>query len=347
MGIFNEKRATLLIHIAIWLLIGAVPVLLLYTMTTPVEGNRHLVKLIENLVTISTIFYFNYFILINRYLFTRRTVKFVLFNVVLVLIISFANKFVHQYYPFEPNPERAGIFNINVKLFIFDPIAYLFVIMTAVAVKGTSRLRKSELERKEVERNNKEAELQNLKSQLNPHFLFNTLNNLYSLIYIDSERAQEVVHELSRLLRYVLYDSSKPTVTMREEVEFVANYIELMRLRLPNSVEVVVQLPERGSDASIAPLLFISPIENAFKHGVSNDKPSFVHISMEEGKESVSCRIENSLFPKSGDGDMSGSGIGIVNLSKRLEMIYPNNHRFESYVDGDKYVTILEMRIKV
>ena len=188
------------------------------------------------------------------------------------------------------------------------------------------------------------AELQNLKSQLNPHFLFNTLNNIYSLIQLDPDRAQQTVHDLSRLLRYVLYDSSRPTVPLKAEMDFLGNYIELMRIRLPRHVRLDVSLPENPSHTLVAPLLFISLVENAFKHGVSNDRPSFIDIDIREEEGVLACRIENSFFPKSG-ADRSGSGIGLANLCRRLEMIYPGRYEMKYGQHGDTYETLLRINL--
>ena len=205
---------------------------------------------------------------------------------------------------------------------------------------------RAETARRELERSRTEAELQNLKSQLNPHFLFNTLNNIYSLIQLDADRAQSVVHDLSRLLRYVLYDSSRPTVPLRAEVDFLRDYISLMRIRQPRHVRIYVSLPEEPSQAPVAPLLFISLVENAFKHGVSNEKPSYITIELNEIGEQLICRIRNSRFPKNGE-DRSGSGIGLKNLQKRLEMIYPGRYTFEYGPLGETdYQALLTIRLQ-
>ena len=170
------------------------------------------------------------------------------------------------------------------------------------------------------------AEVRALQAQINPHFLFNTLNNIYALIPIDRTKAQFAVHSLSHMLRYVLYENNQNYIPLEKEIQFVRNYVELMELRLPDRVETTVDLPEQADGYTIAPLLFITLVENAFKHGVSPSQPSFVHISIRMVKEgTLVCTIENSDFPKT-DADRSGSGIGLQNLRKRLNLLYPNRH---------------------
>ena len=209
----------------------------------------------------------------------------------------------------------------------------------------SARWTQAEAARKEAERNRSEAELKNLRNQLNPHFLLNTLNNIYALIAFDTDKAQQAVQELSKLLRYVLYDNQQTYVPLGKETDFIRNYIELMRIRLSSNVQMTTQidiLPD--SRTLIAPLIFISLIENAFKHGTSNDRPSFIRIDIHERGGELVCRIRNSCFPKTAS-DRSGSGIGLKNLSKRLEMIYPQRHTFEYGERGGTYTALLRIKL--
>jgi len=212
----------------------------------------------------------------------------------------------------------------------------------SVAIKMTNRWIQSENEIRELEKSRTEAELKNLRNQLNPHFLFNTLNNIYSLIALSPEKAQQAIMDLSKLLRYVLYDNSPEFVPLQKEMEFVRNYVELMRLRLTDNTEIKISLPQSASSGTlIAPLLFISLIENAFKHGVSNSQPSFIHIDISEySDQRIVCTIENSYFPKN-ETDKSGSGIGLDNLRKRLELLYPGRYLLNIEQTDDKYISAL------
>lgn len=216
----------------------------------------------------------------------------------------------------------------NMEFISRNVIIYLGVIGLAVAVRMTERWYRDEKKRDEMEKAATEAELVALKSQVNPHFLFNTLNNIYSLIQIDQDKAQEAVHDLSGMLRYVLYDSEKPSVPLSKETGFLKDYIKLMSMRCSSNVSLDVSLPETDSDKHVAPLLFIPLVENAFKHGISTSEPSSIKIALKEEGEYVSFLVENTSFPKN-DSDRSGSGIGVKNLQRRLDMLYPGQHTFE------------------
>ncbi len=294
-------------------------------------------------VSFILVFYANYFYLVQRFLFTKRTPRFILSNLLLIGAIVFVVQFVHQMIP---DPIRGAPpgrpFQHTIAFYIGNMIMYILVAGLSVAIKMTNSWFRAESARQELEKSRSEAELQNLKSQLNPHFLFNTLNNIYSLVAISPDQAQEAVHGLSGLLRYVLYESSQQMVPLSKELDFIRNYIELMRIRLPEHVKVnvIIEAGIKGN-TPIAPLLFISLIENAFKHGVSNNKPSFIELNISEKDGMVSCTICNSYFPKEATRDKSGSGIGVANLRKRLSLLYPNRHIFSSKIENDQYKSVL------
>ncbi len=195
--------------------------------------------------------------------------------------------------------------------------------------------------------NRTEAELKNLRNQLNLHFLLNTLNNIYALIAFDADKAQTAVQELSRLLRHVLYDNQQNFVTLDKEMDFIRNYIELMRIRLSANVHVETKIDVRpDSRTEIAPLIFISLIENAFKHGISPTEPSFIRIHFSESPGEIHCEITNSYHPKS-VADKSGSGIGLEQVRKRLELTYPDRYDWQQGVSEDmkEYKSILIIKI--
>lgn len=294
------------------------------------------------------VFYLNYGWLVGRYLFTRRRGRFLLINVLLIGATMLSVHLCMRYfYPpeihFKPRPPRP--MNETIGFFIVNAVIYSLVAGLSVAIKMTDGWYRMEALRRELEKERAEAELQNLKSQLNPHFLFNTLNNIYSLIAFSPERAQEAVHDLSRLLRYVLYESSQPFVPLEKDLDFLRNYVELMRIRLPGHVKLETDIAAASPGVLVAPLLFISLVENAFKHGVSNSKPSFIHIDIRQEGERVECSILNSYFPKNQEQDKSGSGIGLQNLERRLALLYPERYSFRCEREGDNYCSCLSITI--
>lgn len=184
---------------------------------------------------------------------------------------------------------------------------------------------------------------QQLAYQLNPHFLLNTLNNIYALIAFDTDKAQQAVQDLSQLLRHVLYENRGTFVPLCKEIDFIHNYIELMRIRLVKGVSLVINIEvAKDSQTPIAPLIFISLIENAFKHGISPTEPSFISITISEREGQVVCEIANSNHPKNRS-DKSGSGIGLEQVKKRLELLYPGRYEWRKGVnaDGSVYTSLL------
>lgn len=295
------------------------------------------------------VFYVNYGYLVRRYLFNRRPGWFLLSNLALIVGVMLAVHLLMEYglphdvfrrirRPPRPLNEVVGFFFINA--FIYSLVTGL-----SVAIKMTDGWYRTEALRRELEKERAESELRNLKSQLNPHFLFNTLNNIYSLIAFSPERAQAVVHDLSRLLRYVLYESSQPLVPLEKDLDFLRNYVELMRIRLPRHVTLESDIRPASPGATIAPLLFISLVENAFKHGVSNSEPSFIHIDIHQEGERVVCAIRNSYFPKAPERDKSGSGIGLANLERRLSLLYAGRYSFRHGREGERYLSDLSILI--
>ena len=329
-----------LIHIVGWGILICSP--LFFTGRSGVSSVEDYVRSIIVPLSFMSIFYINYIWLIKRFLFRRETRWFLLCNMLLILAMmglvhlcmtyAIPDEMMKHPHP-RPLRDEIGFHAINVAI-------YSLVTGLSVAIRMTNGWYQVEANQRELERERAEAELSNLKSQLNPHFLFNTLNNIYSLIAFSPEKAQEAVHDLSRLLRYVLYESNQPLVPIEKDLDFLRNYIELMRIRLPRHVDLQTDIEAATLGVMIAPLLFISLVENAFKHGVSNSQSSFIQITIQQAGDTVSCSIRNSYFPKTA-GDKSGSGIGLSNLEKRLSLLYPECYHLAYGKEGENYVAHL------
>lgn len=179
---------------------------------------------------------------------------------------------------------------------------------------------------KDLERQRLESELQYLKYQLNPHFFMNTLNNIYALVGLNTEQAKKTIIELSKLMRYVLYEANKNQISLEHEIQFLENYIALMKLRYIDNLNIRTEFPVVVPCVQIPPLLFISLLENAFKHGVSYQEPSFIEVRIELADEGVIFNCKNSKHTHAHKD--AYHGIGIDNIKKRLHLLYGNNYTF-------------------
>jgi len=230
--------------------------------------------------------------------------------------------------PPKRGPHHRGFFHGP---FVPMLVMTMFMLAASLGVSIVFRHRREELEHQEKQAARLQSELDYLKYQINPHFFMNTLNNIHALVDIDSELAKEAIIELSRMMRYLLYESNQPTVPLSKELSFVQHYIELMRLRCDESVTLTYQQPAPGTidlGAGIPPMLLISFIENAFKHGISHQKPSYIRVAMssEDGKFHFTC--SNSNFSTESNIQQQG-GVGLDNVRKRLELIYPGQHTLQ------------------
>ena len=289
-------------------------------------------------LTCALLFYINYLWLIPRLLFKERRRAFYLSNVLLVvagmgLIYGWWLLNNHVMPAIDPS---AGPRPPRLPMFFYNIIMLALVVGLAIAVRMSQRWQHLEEARREAERSRTEAELTNLRNQLNPHFLLNTLNNIYALIAFDTDKAQHAVEELSRLLRHVLYDNQQSFVPLYKEVEFMNNYVELMRIRVTDHVHIDTHIDIAPDDATpIAPLIFISLVENAFKHGIAPNGSGRIAIEMSQHDGDITCCITSTSHPKRGN-DKSGSGIGLEQVGKRLELMYPGRYTWERGTTDDK-----------
>jgi len=218
-----------------------------------------------------------------------------------------------------PSPVRMVVYNYFITAFLVTGFA--------IALRASQQTVKKEREIKELEKEKLNSELALLKNQVSPHFFFNTLNNIYSLIEINQKDAQDAVLSLSKMMRYLLYDSEKGNTKLSHEIDFMKGYIDLMRLRMSSRVSLSVDFPAQYEDTEVPPLLFISFIENAFKHGVSYQGNSFIEIVLKSGNSRLTFTTRNSVSKAGNDAPQPDSGIGLENVKKRLGLLYPGKHK--------------------
>lgn len=353
----KRKGLPLLLHATGWIILFILPQFLIAgglfrdTRTTTV--------ILFNTFVFFILFYVNYLWLVPRLAEKGRWFSFIILAASLIVIMGLASGRFYERL-FTPPPEviermreeeqrmphsddRGRRRGEGMALYNFFITSFL-VSGFAVGLRyAESALRKEE-EIKELEREKLNSELALLKNQVSPHFFFNTLNNIYSLIEINQKDAQEAVLSLSKMMRYMLYESEQGNTKLSHEIEFMKGYIDLMKLRMSDRVKLTVSWPSEYDDLDLPPLLFIPFIENAFKHGVSYQDNSFIEIYMSQEKDLISFVARNSVSAPQGGGPQTVSGIGLENVRKRLSLLYPGRH--ELTIDEQDSVFCVELKIR-
>jgi two-component system, LytTR family, sensor kinase len=216
-----------------------------------------------------------------------------------------------------------------------------------LAIKGFFETRKMHRKNELLERERLESELQYLKSQVNPHFLFNAINSVYVLIKINPDLASETLIKLSNLLRSQLYDFSAEKIDIQQEVEYLRNYIELEKIRKGDRLELSFEVGEGLEDFFIAPLVMIPFLENCFKHlSTHTDRPNIVKVKITLQGEFLLAYFYNSTEPKENNQSRKNGGIGLVNIKRRLELLYPKKHWIEINSENESYEVKLKIRLE-
>lgn len=312
-------------------------------------GNNYTlsVALIKEALLLCTLMagvYTNLYVFIPRFFDNDKYRKYIFSNIVFVscislLVIQLSNLILSgDYY-------RHSVYQRFIWISLHSA---MFITITSLLhfTKKWIRHKDISLNIKELEREKLYSELDSLKAQINPHFLFNTLNNIYSLSLIKSDEAPNVILKLSDLMRYIIYDCKDNEVILKDEINFIRNYINLERLRLQEHIDIKLSVNIENEDKKIAPLLFIPLLENAFKHSDRDSSKSLISISVEESSEKgVRLIIENTKDEELTVKDEKYSGLGISNVRKRLELIYGEKYNLIIKDKGNFFIVLLELYI--
>ena len=338
-----------MVHLVAWLVVFAIHVLL--ASLASADHTALLYAILPLVLYTCALFYLNYSFLVGKFWARRKYSAFILLNIVALLLCMFLQyeSYIFIYDRFFGFYDVPADFDINIVAGILA-IAFipdgLFVILLSSLLKTSNFWNQSQTRLRELENERIKAELEGLKSQINPHFLFNSLNAIYALIDMDSEKAQEATHALSNLLRYVLNEKNEEMVPLDDELKFTQDYIDLMSLRFSSDMlSLKVEMPDHTEGWQIAPMLLMTLIENAFKHGISNTAPSFILILSHISEGRLYATISNSLFPKKENDPRSG-GIGLDNLSRRLDLIYGGEASMKVTQEEGAYTTKLEIPLR-
>jgi sensor histidine kinase YesM len=345
-SLINRNRVVLL-HVSFWCVYLS---FFIYQIISHQRGTEIDWLTVIKVVGVQLIFalligYLNYFIFLPTFLKDKKLGKYLIqfiiaFSVLITLRVSMGRFVVDGF------TGGAG-FMYTSRYVIQVVTTNLFIVIFLGMIRFAVDWFEFEARQKNVENERLTAELNFLKAQINPHFLFNTLNNLYYLAYTQSGKTTEVIAKLSQMMRYMIYDSNAPLVPLSKEIEYMENYISLERLRLNEQIPISFTI-EGGNpqDFLITPLIFITFLENAFKHGVSNNHPqAWVKISIQlQGNECV-YRVENSKIPFSKPEAGQKSGIGLQNVTRRLELSYPGKHSLSVEDQKDRYSVQLNVKL--
>lgn len=358
MTVKENRRTETVIYCVAWLIV--IGLYLLDTMQNRSRMSESLIDLtvvvamIKTLLPFVALFVINDCILIPRLLLRNRLKCYLAVTAFIILAL-----WAYQYYdfttienarrhvrpPMPPHPAMRPLIPLPVLL---DLIYSLLVVGFNIAVTLVFRRFDDALERESLLKANAENQLAYLKAQINPHFYMNMLNNIHGMIEIDQERAQAMVIDLSNLMRYMLYDSSKPMISLADEIAFLSNYINLMRQRYPeDKVCITTRFPLGSSTKGISlpPLLFLVFIENAFKHGVSYRKASLVDVSIDISGNKLLFHCVNSI--NSGSRSVKeSSGIGLKNIRRRLDLLYGDRAELDLMQSDTTYTVTLSIPIQ-
>jgi two-component system, LytTR family, sensor kinase len=287
--------------------------------------------------------YFNLYYLIPNYLAKRAFLYFLLVLTICAIatpieVLVYYLKFIDQ-----PGQQRKLIGQQDDLFF-----GHVLVVFFSTLLRVVMDWWRYQNEKQQLVTQTMQSELRFLRSQINPHFLFNTLNNLYALTLKKSDKAPEIVLKLSEIMRYMLYECNEKRVLLTKEIQYIENYLDLERLRQPKAADIRFSVEGRISDQMVAPLLFVPFVENSFKHGLNNSVQGggFVRLRLSVQDEDLEFFIENSKAERllRQDHPVSG-GIGLVNVRQRLQILYPENHNITISDEPNRYAVTLHLKM--
>ena len=342
-----QNGTTIFLHMMAWTLLAFV---LFYP---PLTWDKNppasfWIKQAINLVIMIGIFYFNAMFMAPRLLLRGDLAAFITWFVVsIVLMLVLARIIELQLNVAEhmaaqsPRFKPKSIYRLDMYLFI----TFVMVMAVSTGVAAVERWRDEWKIREEVEKRQISSELALLKAQINPHFFFNTLNNIYALTYSDVPMSRDAILKLSRMMRYVLYETLQDTAMLSKEITFIKDYIELMKLRMHACTTVSFHEPKPDREYAIAPMLLLPFVENAFKHGTSamQDTEIFIDLKIENGV--LFLRVVNQIYQEKDPLKIDNGGIGLVNTQRRLNLLYPEKYLLDIDQNLDKGVYQVDLKI--
>ncbi|QEM02427.1 sensor histidine kinase [Mucilaginibacter rubeus] len=332
----KSNTITILIHVLIWVVFG-----LLLFFYQPLSWNVEIpyqfwVKQAVTLFILVAAYYFNSKLLVPRFLLHDRIGMYFMAVVGVVIVFlmlnSWADKVLHMHEHMEavfhrqhrpPKPRDRGGWDF------FGTVIVALVLGISTSITAIQKWQMDIRLRQALEQDKISSELSFLKAQINPHFFFNTLNNIYALTHVNAETSRKALHQLSRMMRYVLYDTQHGTALLSQEIAFIKDYISLMELRLTQKVTVTFTPPAHTDDVTVAPMIFLPFVENAFKHGISATEPSAIRIIIDQHDSLLELKVENGIYKDHNPSIGENKGIGLTNTIRRLDLLYAGKYKLD------------------
>jgi sensor histidine kinase YesM len=324
------KKVFLLIHIFLWILFSMLAALQLS------QSNSNWPAVSAGFILTCLYVFYSHFFLLTRYSGKKKKATYYLSLAVIILTGPLIYLLFH--YNKQDNPNSFfEEYVINIISFILP-----FILLSWLA-RVTENLVINTVKKEQLEKQAVEAELYYLKSQINPHFLFNTLNNIHTLVYKQAPSAPEAVMQLASLMRYMIYESNAPTVPLTREMAYLQDYVSLQQLRY--KLRPVVDLTIKGETGAchIAPLLFIHLLENAYKHSPARLEPGDIKVRMEIDKDVLTFSVQNPVGNNKANILEEPGGIGLPNVRKRLALLYPGQHTLGIQRLGETFLVVLKI----
>ncbi len=297
-----------------------------------------------NVPIIMGVTYFTIFITVERFLLQKKYVPFALCILGSMVFSGFFRRIVTFEIIYKiVHPERATILFLFPKM-VIDAVYVQLIAGTGSMIYVIQKWMDQQRVNETLMKEKVAAELALLRSQVQPHFIFNTLNNIYMLSLKNSPLTSDMIYRLSALLSYMLYDSKRHLIEVEKEIDYVKNYINLEKIRYGERLDVQMCIVNDVRGVQVPPLLFLPLVENAFKHGVSNAvEESWIHIDISLKKRVLMFKIENSLCAEKAEMNGFGNGLGLDNLRKRLEILYPDNFELKMLKEEESHLAVLKL----
>jgi hypothetical protein len=353
MMFLRKKYIIVLTHILLWAFLGFI-----YIALTPLSlgfdfPKEYWIKQPAVFALLIGFYYLNVCVLVPRLFYRQKLAKFICLHISIITLLMMGvglyNEWVHlpEHMVRSIEGQFDGKMHINLNGLKFDTtllLTYCLLIGISTSISITRIWQKDLLRSQQLLQKQLDSELSFLKAQIHPHFFFNTLNNIYSLTFTDVECSRASLHKLSRMMRYLIYETQNDRTSLHREINFVKDYIELMQLRVNEHTSVKFEEPGIITEKAIAPMMLLPFVENAFKHGVSSVTKSEILVKVRQQSNLLIFEVENSLFPDRKN-EIDDGGIGLSNTKRRLDLIYAKHYQLQYGPKEEKYLVRLELEL--